>query len=180
MKGYDLMANIKIKNKNQSLKNTLITIGIIIGIIFLVLYIYKWYLVKEAEKYARSYLITTNTISYELKEIDEIDNILSETANYYFIYISYTNDKNIYNFEKDLKPIIDKYNLQNDFYFINITDIKENKNYKSNLAGKLKVSTKDINDIPVILFFKDGKFIKDVYTIKDFKNLLKDEGIDNI
>ena len=59
------MANAKFKNKNQSLKNTFITVCIIIGVIFLILYVYKWYLVKEADKYARSYLITTNTISYE-------------------------------------------------------------------------------------------------------------------
>ena len=107
------MASGKIKYKSQTLKKYFIGLCIILAIIFLALYFHKWDTVKEQEKYYNSYLISTNTISLEMTDIDEINAVLSETPSYYFLYISYTNDEDVYNLETELKPLIDEYHLQN-------------------------------------------------------------------
>ncbi len=171
MKGYGFMTN----NQNQSLKKVLLFLLIIIIIGFLILYIYKWIDVKEQSKYLKSYLIDTNTINLEMTDINEISSVLSETASDYYIYISYTKDKNIYEFEKKLKPLIDKYNLQNNFYYLNITDIKENEtNYKEKITKELGIETKTLNKLPVILYYQNGKIVRsNIHTINDFKELLE-------
>ena len=40
-----------------------------------------------------SYLITSNTLSYEIKNLNEIDQILKESPNDYFVFITYNNDE---------------------------------------------------------------------------------------
>lgn len=178
MEGYDVMANTKYKNKSYSHKNYLIGLGIIIGIVLIGLYINKWQQVKEEEKYINSYLISTKTISLEMNDISEINSVLSETPNYYFVYISYTKDKDVYNLEKKLKPLIDDYKLHNNFYFINVTDIKDNnKNYKTDIAKELNVSYDTISNVPVILYFNNGTLINKVNNAQDFENLLKEQNI---
>ncbi|MCM1052382.1 MAG: hypothetical protein NC483_00170 [Ruminococcus sp.] len=164
-------------SKNQSLKKALIFLLSIIVIGFLALYIYKWIDVKEQSKYIKSYLIDTNTINLEMTDINEISSVLSETASDYYIYISYTKDKNIYEFEKKLKPLIDKYNLQNNFYYLNITDIKENDTkYKEKITKELGIETKTLNKLPVILYYQNGKIIRsNIHTINDFKELLESQ-----
>ncbi|MCI9281146.1 MAG: hypothetical protein HFI49_02665, partial [Bacilli bacterium] len=99
------MASTKYKNKPISLKKITISLCVVLGVILIILYAYKWHQVKEDEKYLQSYLISSNTINLEMNSINNINSVLSETPNNYFIYISYTGDKDIYNFEKKLKPL---------------------------------------------------------------------------
>lgn len=174
------MAVSKIKYRNQSAKKYFVGLCIILAIIFLALYFNKWNTVKEQEKYYNSYLISTNTISLEMNDINEIDNVLSETPNYYFLYISYTNSKDVYELETDLKPLIDEYQLQNNFYYLNVTNIKkENNNYKKDIADALEIDDNIISKVPIILYFKDGKLAstKGIYTAQEFKDLLETQDI---
>ena len=94
------------KKTNINYKDYLVKIGIILFIILALIYSYMWYRVKEQEKYLTSYLISSNTISYEMTEINEIASVLSETPSNYFVYIGYTKDQKVYNLEKELKPLI--------------------------------------------------------------------------
>lgn len=175
------MAKAKYKNKSISTKKYIIALFVVIGIIFIVLYINKWQQVKEDEKYFNSYLITSNTISLEMNEINQISSVLSETPNYYFVYISYTKDKDVYNLEKKLKPLVDEYNLKDNFYFINVTDIKdENKNYKDDIAQELNVDNEILNKVPIILYFKDGSFIASIHNANEFEDLLEKEDIKSL
>ncbi len=175
------MAHKTIKNKTNY-KQYLIIVLAILFIIFLIFYIFKWHQVNEQAKYINSYLITSKTISQEMNNINEIDNVLSETPDYYFVYISYTEDKKVYNLEKKLKPLIEEYNLQDKFYFINVTDIKkDNANYLEEIANKLNISSNKIPKIPIILYFKDNTLIGDgVYNNKDFKTLLEENDIKSL
>ena len=95
MEGYGVMASTKYKNKPISLKKITISLGVVLGVILIILYAYKWHQVKEDEKYLQSYLISSNTINLEMNSINNINSVLSETPNNYFIYISYTGDKDI-------------------------------------------------------------------------------------
>ena len=137
------MASTRNKNKSLSMKNYLVACLLILGIVFVVLYFYKWHQVKEEEKYLNSYLVNTGTVNLEMSDIKEINTVLSETPSYYFVYISYTKEEDVYNLEKELKPLITEYDLQNNFYYINVTDIKEkNENFKEDIAKELKIDTK--------------------------------------
>lgn len=172
------MANAKYKNKSSVSRKYIIYLIIILGVIFIALYVNKWHQVKEQEKYLNSYLVSSNTISLEMTDIKEINSVLSETPSYYFVYIGYTKDKSVYNLEKKLKPLIDEYNLQNNFYFINVTNIKEkNKNYKSDIATELKIDDDYIKKVPVILYFRNGSLVNNAYNAKDFEGLLKEQNI---
>lgn len=182
MEGYDVMASTKYKNKPISLRKITISLSVVLVAIFIGLYAYKWHQVKEDEKYLQSYLITSNAVSLEMNSLDDINSVLMETPNNYFIYISYTGDKDIYDFEKKLKPLIDEYNLQSNFYYLNITNIKDsNKNYKKDIAQELNIDSKNLNNIPVILYFKDDNLQNEgITTIKDFDKLLHEIDINNI
>lgn len=162
--------------KSLPIKGIGFTLLIILGIVLLGLYFYKWYQVKEDEKYLQSYLISTNTINLEMNDIKEIKTVLSESPTNYYIYIGYKKDESVYRLEKDLKPLIEEYDLQNSFYFIDVTDIKNNnKNYKEDIAKELNISKNKITNVPIILYFKDGKLASDgVTNSKDFEKLLKD------
>ena len=107
------MASAKNKNKSLSMKNYLVACLLILGIVLVVLYFYKWHQVKEEEKYLNSYLVNTGTVNLEMSDIKEINTVLSETPSYYFVYISYTKEEDVYNLEKELKPLITEYDLQN-------------------------------------------------------------------
>lgn len=168
-------------NKSLSIKNLVIGLCVVIGIILIVLYCYKWHQVKEEEKYLNSYLISSNTISLQMNDISEIESVLSETPNYYFVYISYTGSEDVYSFEKEIQPLLIDYDLQNNFYYLNITDIKKNNsNYKKDIAKALNIDEKIISEIPVILYYKDGKIQSEgITTIKDFENLLTSQGFNS-
>ena len=175
------MAQTKVKNQTNH-KQNLIYLGIILLIIFLILYFFKWHQVNEKSKYINSYLVSSKTISQEMTDISEIDNVLLETPDYYFIYISYTEDKKVYNNEKKLKPLIDEYDLQDKFYFINVTDIKKsNSNYLKDIANVLNISENKIPKVPIILYFKDNTLVGDgVYNSKEFKKLLEENDIKSL
>ena len=175
------MAKTPIKNKANHQRNIFILISILL-IIFLILYFFKWHQVNEESKYINSYLLTSKTISQEMNDLNEIDNVLLETPDYYFVYISYTEDKKVYNNEKKLKPLIEEYDLQDKFYFINVTDIKKNNaNYLEDIASKLNISKTKIPKVPIILFFKDNTLVGDgVYNAKDFEKLLEENDIKSL
>lgn len=170
------------KNFSKGNKNTRIYIYLLIIIIcgiFLFFYLNKWKEVKEEEKYLNSYLVNTGTVNLEMSDIKEINTVLSETPSYYFVYISYTKEEDVYNLEKELKPLITEYDLQNNFYYINVTDIKEkNENFKEDIAKELKIDSKEIKKVPIILYFKEGKLVQSgVHDAKSFEKLLKDNNI---
>ena len=174
------MASTKIKYRNQNVKKYFVGLCIILAIIFLALYFYKWHTVREQEKYFNSYLISTNTISLEMNDIDEIRSVLSETPNYYFLYISYTGDEDVYTLEEELKPLIDEYQLQNNFYFLNVTDFKDtNTNYKNDIADELDIDRSIIAKVPIILYFKDGELATThgIFTAAEFEDLLETQDI---
>ena len=174
------MASTKIKYKNQIVKKYFVGLCIILAIIFLALYLHRWNTVKEQEKYYNSYLISTNTISLEMNDINEIRSVLSETPSYYFLYISYTQDKEVYHLEEELKPLIDEYQLQNNFYFLNVTDFKDtNTDYMSDIANELSISNNIITDVPIILYFKDGELATThgIFTADEFQDLLEMQDI---
>lgn len=176
------MAKKKSKKNNINFKKIFYFILGFLLIIFLIWYIISWKNVKQEEKLMNSYLITSNTLSVEIKDLSETVQVLKESPSEYFVYISYTNDEKIFNFEKKLKKLIDNYNLKDEFYFVNVTNIKDDENFYSEINDTF--NTKLINNIPCILHFKNNELKKVIYnkdlnkTYTDFENLLKENEFD--
>ncbi len=155
------------KKKKNVLRYTMITL-VILG----VLYGLWWYVVKEKDKLKTSYLLTTNTITYSINDINNIDDIFTEVPNDYFIYISYTNSNKVYQLEQKLKKIIDKYKLNDNFYYIDITKIQETDNYFTKINEALKLDNK-VNKAPVILYYKNNTLDSIVDNPKNLEDLLQ-------
>lgn len=176
------MAKKKSKKNNINFKKIFYFILGFLLIIFLIWYIISWKNVKQEEKIMNSYLITSNTLSVEIKDLSETVQVLKESPSEYFVYISYTNDEKIFNFEKKLKKLIDNYNLKDEFYFVNVTNIKDDENFYSEINDTF--NTKLINNIPSILHFKNNELKKVIYnkdlnkTYTEFENLLKENEFD--
>ena len=176
------MAKKKSKKNNINFKKLFYFILGFLLIIFLIWYIISWKNVKQEEKLMNSYLITSNTLSVEIKDLSETVQVLKESPSEYFVYISYTNDEKIFNFEKKLKKLIDNYNLKDEFYFVNVTNIKDDENFYSEINDTF--NTKLINNIPCILHFKNNELKKVIYnkdlnkTYTNFENLLKENEFD--
>jgi len=174
MKGYEIMNSKKqdstktisgstkkkvTKSSNYvSPKNYLYAFLILVGGIILTLYIFEWYQVKKEEKLMTSYLISSKTIESSIEDLDSLNQIRQEAPTSYFIYISYTGDENVYDFEKELKRVIDKYKLNDIFYYVDLTSDKQNnEDYLEKIKNKLDL--KDLKNIPVIIYVHEGKIL---------------------
>lgn len=168
------------KKKDESrfipIKNYYIAAFVFIAIILVTLYIFKWYEVKESEKYRESYLVSTETVNLEINEENELKQVFLEAPEEYFVYIGYRNDKDVYNIEKELKPIIEDYDLKDIFYYVDATDLKENDDYLDMLNESLKLNSKKIDKIPTIIYFGEDNY--EIINTADFAKLLDEEGFE--
>lgn len=160
-----------------STKNITIICAIILGLILIIFYGYRVNKLKETEKLSKSYLLESGTVSLEIKNLDEVNQILSESPTEYFVLINYSNNKDTYNLETGLKRIIDKYKLNDSFYYLNIQNIMNEDNYLNRLNNAF--NTDKIKKVPTILYFKDGKIIdtvtrydNNIIKASDFQKLL--------
>lgn len=159
------MAETKKTEKNTENKLTqekLNQICLIIGVVVLiaVLVIFYFYRVRDARKAERmseSYLLSNQTISLEIKNLEEVDQILTEAPSEYFVLISYTKNQDTYELEKGLKTIIDNYALNDKFYYLDVTSIKDEDNYLERINNAF--DTNLITRVPIILYYKENKLV---------------------
>lgn len=160
---------MQIAQQMISRKNIFIILGIILLLIILAIFIYRWQTMKNEEKWRSSYLISSGTLSLEIKNLDEIDQILSEPPTEYFVLITYTENEETYNLEVNIKDIIDKYKLSDSFYYLNVQSIMDQDNYLTRLNNAF--NTDQISTVPIILYYKDGKLINTV--TRNDNNIIK-------
>ena len=80
--------------------------------------------------------------------------------------------------EKDLKKVINKYELNDKFYYLNVSDIKEKKNYIDKINKSLKLE-EEIKQVPTIVYIREGKVVDiiersddNMMNVGDFQKLL--------
>lgn len=171
-KGYDLkVASVK-NEKYIPTKNYITALVLVVVVIVLTLYFFKWYDVFKENKVSSSYLIKSNTITNEIKDLKEVEAVFTEVPDDYFIYISYTNDEKVYEMEKELKNVINDYSLNDKFYFINITDIQKEDNYIDKLNATLDLGEQKITKVPTIIYYQNGKIAKDGILVRADDNII--------
>ncbi|HOZ88802.1 MAG TPA: hypothetical protein PK737_01020 [Bacilli bacterium] len=179
---------VKLSNKKINgipLKNYLLVIFIFGLVIIGSLYICQWYKLYKTDKLATSYLVKTNTISNSINSYEEMNSVFSETANNYFVYVSYTNSSEIYRMEKDLRKIINSYQLQDNFYYIDMTELMKENGYLEKLNNTLGLTQYKITKLPTIVYF-DEQMNQDnilkradnrIFQAADFVHMLDIKGI---
>lgn len=149
---------MKSEKREVPLKNYFIALLVVLGVVLLTIYFKASYNLKEELSFSQSVLSRTiGEIKY-----DEIDNVFLEVNGDYFIYISYSRNAEVNRLEKKLKEIIINQELQNNFYYLNVSDMNE-KNLIMELNQKLNLTKEKINKLPTILYYEDGVF-KDLIT----------------
>ena len=167
------------------LKNYFIAGFTILLVILLSIYFYRWYTVYEEEQTRQSYLIKTNTINMQITNINDIATILTEAPSDYFIYISYTRNKGVLNLEKKLKKVIDKYGLNDSFYYIDATRYKNNSEYITKINSKFNTN---IEKLPAIIYVKNNNVENNniidsklkIFDISDFEKILKNNNVEKL
>ena len=162
----------KKKNSYIPTKNYVIAVLISLLAIFLTYYIFSWYNVYQEKKYNESYLMKTSTISLKVDDIAEIESAFKEAPTEYFVYIGYRKDESVYKLEKNLKKIIDKYNLNDIFYYIDITEHKDEDNYIEKLNKALNLTENKITNVPTIVYFKNGNVANDAIITREDYNMM--------
>lgn len=165
------MTNVK-NERFVPIKNYVLAFVIVVVIILLTLYSFAWYNVFQEKKVSESYLIKEKVISNEITNLDSIEDVFSEAPSSYFVYVSYTGTKEVYNIEKKLKYVINDYNLNDSIYFLNVTEIKDKEKYIEKVNNALKLEDIKIEKVPTIIYFKEGKAV-DITTRKD-NNMIDD------
>ena len=132
---------------------------VVLSIALVAFYFHRVNQVKTTENMQTSYLLSSGTINLEIKNLEEVKQILSEAPNEYFVLINYNNNEDTYNLEKGLKTIIDKYALSDRFYYLNVTDIMAEKDYLARINNAF--NTDLIKKVPTILYYKNGKIATD-------------------
>ena len=127
-------------------KNYFIFLGLVVVTIVLTLYLGKWY--KTTTEYKNN--ISPLASSIKKITIDELDSYLLDNPDA-LVYIT-DNDKN-YDYEKELKKIIETYDLENYIVYLEINDSDYQKitNYYYN--SKLEINNLVIFDDNKIKYF---------------------------
>lgn len=159
-------------------KNYLYALLILVGGILLVLYIFEWYQVKKEEKLMNSYLITSKTINSKIDDLSSLEQIRQETPSSYFIFLSYTGDEEVYNLEKNLKRVIDKYKLNDMFYYVDVTNLMEQETYLDNIENSLDIQ--ELVRTPAIVYVHEGKILESNILDGVGNTSLKVEDLENL
>lgn len=173
------MTNVKTNERFIPLKNYVLAVVIVVVIILITCYSFAWYNVFKENKVSTSYLVKEKIVSNEIQSLDELEAIFSEVPESYYVYISYTGSESIYNMEKDLKDLITEYNLNDSIYYLNVTSLKEDENYIDKINEAFNLEDKKINQVPTIIYYKDGKAVdiikrddNNIMSAADFQKLL--------
>jgi len=154
-------------------KNYYILVVMLIGVVILT------FAITSIVNAVKNNNVSSGYINRYVSEIayTELDTYLVEPASNTFIYVTYTGDKNIYKLEKDLKKLVNNYELANEFIYVNVTDEMLDEDFVNELNDKLNITEK-ISKLPVILYYKDGVLTdivdseENLFSVADFQKLL--------
>lgn len=149
------MKKKKMQEKEQirkiSLKNYIILALIFIVVTLITLYLSSVYKVYEQSK--REIPVIRGTLSEITTE--EIDHYISENPTI-MLYACTSSDTKCRNFEKDLKKLVKREQLQEELVYINITQ-EEKEVFHELFNEKYKSRFKLTNNYPALIVFDEGK-----------------------
>ncbi len=150
----------KDEERKISSKNYVILVIILVSTVLLGFYLFNSF--KESD-------VNTSLMDNYIKLINytEIKDYVTENRDV-VIYSSVLKDKKIRNFEKNFRHVINKYELEDQIVYLNLTDLTLEE--RVDLSNTYNLDGKTIVDVPCLLIFKDGNLI-DIYALKDNYNV---------
>ncbi len=133
--------------KNNYIKLVIIIAGTIILTIISTNLYRNYDGIKENISYISKYV--TN-IQYS-----ELSNAITELNTNSFIYLTYIGNKNVYESERKIRKVLKKYDLEDNFIYVDCTNDIDNNNHVSSLKELFTVGKKGIK-LPAIIYFKDN------------------------
>lgn len=116
---------------------------------------------ETSNKYQTSYLVDTNTIKRDnVVDYNNAATYFGGLTGDYYIYISYTNNKNVYNLEKQLRKVIKNYNLEDKFYYINIDSLKNDSNVTDEVNAYLGYRDAKVSQVPTIVYVNKSNVVR--------------------
>lgn len=172
--------NTKKTSFRTTLDYILLLIAIVLGC-FLLSKIYNIY--KDSNLNVSVLERTVGTI-----QVDDLENAKSEFMSDNFILISFTKSKENRKIEKNIKKIITEKNLQDNFYYLDATELMLEDNYIANLNKKFNLSGNNkIETLPAIIYYKNKEVTKvlnnnynGTLLYDEFAKLLDEYEINNI
>ena len=150
----------KDEERKISSKNYVILVIVLVSTVLLGFYLFNSF--KESD-------VNTSLMDNYIKLINytEIKDYVTENRDV-VIYSSVLKDKKIRNFEKNFRHVINKYELEHQIVYLNLTDLTLEE--RVDLSNTYNLDGKTIVDVPCLLIFKDGNLI-DIYALKDNYNV---------
>lgn len=149
-------------------KNYMILVGMIILIICACLAFYNVYNIYQVNKLNVSPL-SMKTILYK-----DIKNATKDIEADSFLVVSYTQDKKVYENEKQIKKVLKEYDLIDNVIYLDITEDRSEENIVSEINDRLKLTgtPNEIKKFPAVVYYNDNK----VVTVKDSKDGILNKG----
>ncbi len=153
--------------KNEKYDNQLIARGVLIVacsliIVFLIIGFIDSSVkqINIGNSNTQSYIIKKNVIDKShVLELNNAKESLSKLNGNYFVYISYTTSSSIDLFERDLKKVIDKYDLKDKFYYIDVTNIIKKNDYLKEINNSLGYLDTLVTQVPTIVYVNSENII---------------------
>ena len=133
----------------------------------------------------KSYLVSEKIVEpRNAIDIRSASKILENINGDYFVYISYTNKNydNVQTLERGLANLIDKYDLKNKFYYVNIDPVMNYDNSIDLINKYMGYTDVLISKVPTIVYVNKDNIVRreniitrlddNLITVGDFQSLL--------
>lgn len=140
------------KKKEIPSKNYYIVIIVTILVVLLMIFIKSFYTNYTSSKLSES--IFSNQVINQIN-IDDFDYVLPEISES-IIFVSYSNNNEIYNMEKKLYKELEKNNQLDNIIFLDVSNYLNNNEYIKILKSKFSNIENEINSAPMFIYIKDG------------------------
>ena len=115
----------------------------------------------------------------EVINYNELSDYLIENPNT-IIYVSVLEDKEIREFEKKVKGLFKKHEIDKEILYMDITSDLNNKEIKNEMINKYNFGNYNMTNVPLVIVFENG-IVKNIfsasnneYNIDSFKTFIND------
>ncbi len=137
----------------KSLKKNYVKLGIIILItVLLTLSASNLYRNYDNNKVNKGYISNyVNVINY-----NELTDTIREMSSNSFLYVGYTGNKDVYSFEKKLKKLIKNEQIEDNFYYVDVTSKLNDINMVDGFNSLVGIIDSEMIIFPAVIYFKNN------------------------
>lgn len=132
-------------------KNYIILFGLIVLILCACLAFYNIFNIYNENK------LNTSPLSSKQVLYEDLKNATKEIDADTFLLISYTQNKKVFNNEKEIKKYLNKNNLMDNVMYLDVTEYMNDENFTEDINKVLKLENNlQVKVFPAIVYYKDG------------------------